>query len=149
MLENKIYQDYVEALKSKNKVKSEFLSFIRAQLKNAAIDLKKDKLDDNEALSVIKKQQKRLNDSKESILSSKREDLLQQVEKEITLLNQYLPEPMSDAELTKIIEKIIADTQSSSMKDMGKVMKEVLAQTGAKADSKTVSSLVKMKLSSK
>lgn len=148
MLEDKIYQDYVEALKSRNKSKSEFLSFIRSELKNEAINLKVEKLDDAQALIVLKKQQKRLLDTKDAIVSSQRSDLLQNIEQESNILNQYLPKPLKDAELLQIVEEVISKTKASSIKDMGRVMKEVLTQVGVKADSKKVSSLVKEKLSS-
>lgn len=148
MLEDKIYQDYVEALKSRNKSKSVFLSFIRSELKNEAINLKVEKLDDSQALIVLKKQQKRLLDTKEAIVSSQRNDLLQSIEQESNILNQYLPKPLKDTELLQIVEEVISKTKASSMRDMGRVMKEVLTRVGIKADSKKVSSLVKEKLSS-
>jgi uncharacterized protein YqeY len=147
MLSDRIQKDYIDALKAKNKHKVDFLSFIRAEIKNSAIDLRKEKLDDNEVLTVIKKQKKRLQDSKESFTSSGRTDLIESLEKELNILDEYLPKPLEDSELTQIIEAIIAETNASSMKDMGKVMKEVLAKVGVRADSKKVSEIVKGKLS--
>ena len=148
MLEEKIYQDYVAALKAKDKHKTDFLSLIRAELKNHAINLKKEKLEDDEVLAVLKKQQKRLQDAKESIASSQRQDLIDNIEQELAIVSEYLPEPLQEEELAKIIDSVIAETGASSMKDMGRVMKEVLAKVGAQADSKKVSQLVKDKLSS-
>ena len=147
MLEEKIYKDYVEALKAKNKHKTEFLSLIRAELKNQAINLKKEKLEDDETMAVLKKQQKRLQDAKESIASSNREDLIADIEKELAIVSEYLPQPISEEELAKIVDEVITQTEASSMKDMGRVMKEVLAKVGVGADSKTVSQLVKTRLS--
>lgn len=148
MLEDKIYQDYVKALKAKDKHRTEFLSFLRAELKNQAIDLKKDKLADEEALAIISKQKKKLLDSKESVLSSNRIDFIEAIEREINILDEYLPKPLGDEELSQIVAKVVSQTGASSMKDMGKVMKEVLAQVGVRVDSKKVSGLVKEKLSS-
>ena len=148
MLEDKIYQDYVTALKAKNKQTSDFLSFIRADLKNAAIDLKKEKLDDDEVLGVLKKQKKRLQDSRESIVASGREDMLKSLEAELKIIDSYLPAPLEESELIAIIDEVIKSTGASSFKDMGRVMKEVLAKVGVRADSKKVSELVKNKLSS-
>ena len=147
MLVDEIYKDYVNALKSKNRPDSEFLSFIRSELKNQAINLRKEKLEDEEALSVLKKQQKRLLDTKESIASSGRADLAKNIENELDILNQYLPKPLQESEVLTIIEKVISNTGASSMKDMGRVMKEVLSQVGTRADSKVISLLVKNKLS--
>jgi uncharacterized protein YqeY len=147
MLEDKIYQDYVSALKAKDRPKSDFLSFIRAEIKNTAIELKKGKLEDNEVLTVLKKQKKRLEESKESILPSGRADLIEGVEKELSLLGGYLPQELSETELLLIIEGIITATGATSIKDMGKVMKEAITQAGARTDAKKISELVRLKLS--
>lgn len=148
MLEDRIYQDYVNALKAKDKQKADFLSFLRADLKNRAIDLKKDKLDDNEVLTALGKQKKRLVDSRENIEKSGREDLIQAWQKETAILDGYLPQQLEENQLVKIIQEIIAETNASSIKDMGKVMKEVLSRVSGKADSKKVSELVRSRLSS-
>ncbi len=147
MLEDKIYQDYIQALKAKDKQKRSYLSLIRADLKNQAINLKKEKLDDSDTLAVLKKAQKRLQDAKESIIQSQRTDLLQDLEKELKILSEYLPEPLTDAELSKIVNQVIGELKACSMKNMGQVMKEVLSQVGVRADSKKVSNMVKERLS--
>ncbi|MBU1112540.1 MAG: GatB/YqeY domain-containing protein [Candidatus Omnitrophica bacterium] len=149
MLADKIYQDYVTALKAKNKEKTSFLSFIRADLQNKAIELKKDKLADEEVLTALKKLQKRLLDTKESLAQSQRTDLIESADKELALLEEYLPKPLTDAELLKIIDETISQAGASSMKDMGKVMKEVNAKVGVRADAKKISQLVKQKLTPK
>jgi len=148
MLEDKIYQDYTQALRAKDRQKIDFLSLIRADIKNQAISLKKDKLDDTEVLAVLKKAQKKLQDAKESITKSGRTDLIEGLEKELAILDQYLPKPLEEAQILEIVNTVISETSASSMKDMGKVMKEVLVRVGVRADSKKVSSLVKEKLSS-
>ncbi len=148
MLEKQIYFDYLEALKSRNKNKISYLSFIRSELKNYAINFKKSKLDDSEVLIILKKLQKNLFDTTASIAPNTRQDLLNDLEKELQILNQYLPKPLDDSELLKIINQVITDINASSMKDMGKVMKEVLSIVGLKADSKKLSSFVKDKLMS-
>lgn len=145
-LEDKIYKDYVDALKSKNRPKSDFLSFIRAELKNSAIELKKDKLDDNEVLSALKKQKKRLEESYEMMQKSQRADVLGGLKMELAILDEYLPRQLTDSELANLVEQTIKDTGASSIKDMGRVMKEILAKAGASADSKKVSEIVKAKL---
>ena len=123
-LEDRIFKDYAQALKAKDKHKADFLSFVRAELKNRSIELKKEKLDDNEALAVLQKQKKRLQDSKEAITKSDRTDLLEAIEKELTIVDGYLPNPLEESELSKIIEETISEVGASSIKDMGKVIKE-------------------------
>ena len=147
-LEGKIYDDYIQARKAKESHRVEFLSLVRSELKNAAIDSKKAELDDSQVLTILKKQQKRLLDAKEAIASSGRKDLLENLDKELEILKQYLPQDLSDAQVITIIEEVITQTGASSMKDMGRVMKEVIAKIGVRADSKKVSALVKEKLSS-
>jgi hypothetical protein len=146
MLEDKIYKDYVEALKARNKQKSDFLSFIRAELKNGAIELKKDKLDDNEVLSALKKQKKRLEESYAMMQKSQRADILDGLKAESAILDEYLPRQLDDGELTTLVEQTIKELGASSIKDMGRVIKEILAKAGASADSRKVSEVVKAKL---
>ncbi|MEI8348567.1 MAG: GatB/YqeY domain-containing protein [Candidatus Omnitrophota bacterium] len=146
MLEEKIYKDYIEALKAKDKHKTVFLSFMRAELKNSALALKKDKLEDNEVLAVFKKQKKHLEETKETISSSGRVDAISEVERELSLLDEYLPVSLSDSELTVIIDQVITEIGATSVKDMGRVMKQVMATAGARADAKKVSDLVRKKL---
>jgi len=148
MLEDKIYQDYLSALKERNKHKIDFLSFIRAGLQNAAFDLRKEKLEDNEVLAVLNKQKKRLEETKQNIGLSGRADLLENAEKELALLNAYLPKPLEENELIGIITQAISGLNATSVKDMGKVMKEVMAKVGVQADAKKVSDLVRAKLAS-
>lgn len=147
-LEEKIYSDFIQARKAKETHTIEFLSLVRSELKNEAINLKKEKLDDNQALTILKKQQKRLFDAKEAISSSERKDLIESLDKELEILNQYLPQPLGDDQVLAIINETISSTGASSMKDMGRVIKEVLTKVGVRADSKKVSSLIREKLSS-
>jgi len=149
MLEEKIYKDYFEALKSKNKKKATFLSFIRSELKNQSISLKKEHLDDKEVLLILKKQEKRLKEAKESISSTDRIDLIQNLDYELSTLAEYLPQPLSEEEIRKTIDDIISELGATSIKDMGKVMKAAIERIGSKADSKKISEAVKEKLSPK
>ena len=146
MLEDKIYQDYVAAMKAQDKLKVEFLSFIRAAFRNAAIDLKTKKLEDKDALAVLQKQQKRLMDTKDSLKAANRADLVEANEKELSLVAEYLPKGLSPEELAKIITETIAQLNAAGMKDMGRVMKELSAKIAGRADAKSVSELVKSKL---
>lgn len=148
MLEEQIYNDYIKALKAKDKNTSTFLSFIRSALKNRAIDLKKDKLDDEEAITVLTKERKRLRDARETISNSQRSDALGAIEQELKIIGQYLPQEIDTGALMVIIDEAISQEKASSIKEMGKVIKHVLAKVGAQADAKTVSELVKQKLAS-
>lgn len=146
-LEKRIYNDYVTALKSKDKERAQLLNFIRAAIKYIAIDLKKDSLSDEEVLSVLKKNQKQITETKESGIAANKQDIIDKAEKELSIVNEYLPKAIDESKLIEIIDQAIADTGAMSQKDMGKVMKEVLVKVGISADAKQTSSIVKQKLS--
>ncbi len=147
MLEEKILNDYKEAMKSRDSVKSSVLSFLRAELMNAAVSKKKKLLDDNDVIVVIKKQVKQHKDSVEQFEKGNRIDLAEKEDKELQILKTYLPPELSADEIKKIIEEIVASTGASSIKDMGRVMKEATAEISGRADAKLVSELVRERLS--
>jgi uncharacterized protein YqeY len=147
MLEDKILNDYKEAMKAKDTLKSSVLSFLRADMMNLAVAKKKAKLDDTEVISVIKKQIKQRQDSIEQFTKGNRLDMADKETKELAILKIYLPPELSADEIKKIIEEVVVSTGSQDMKDMGKVMKEVNAKVAGQADGKLVSDLVKERLS--
>ena len=146
-LDEQITQDYIQAMKSRDSLKSGALNFLRAQLKNVRIEKKVEKLDDNDVIGVIKKQIKQRQDSIEQFRQGNRSDLVQKEEAELALLKGYLPQEMDTAQLQAIVQQAIKEVQAVSVKDMGKVMKAVLDKVGGRADSKAVSELVKTSLS--
>ena len=146
MLEEKILSEYREAMKSRDTLKSSVLSFLRAEMKNVAIAKKKDGLDDNEVIAVIRKQIKGRQESIEQFKQGNRQDLADKEAKELEILKTYLPPELSPDELKKIIEEAVVETGAQGMKDMGKVMKEVTAKVAGKADAKLVSDLVRQRL---
>jgi uncharacterized protein YqeY len=148
MLEEKILNDYKEAMKSQQRIKSSTLSFLRAELINVAIAKKKKALDDNEVITVIKKQLKQRQDSIEQFKLGNRQDLADKETKELEILKSYLPAQLSEEEIKKAIEEVITLTGAKDFKDMGRVMKEVTAKLAGGADGKLVSELVKAKLAS-
>jgi len=147
MLEEKILNDYKEAMKNRDTLKASALSFLRAELINVAIAKKKKNLDDNEVIAVIRKQIKAHQDSIEQFKQGSRQDLADKETKEREVLKSYLPQELSEDEIKKIIEEAISLTGAKDLKDMGRVMKEVTAKIAGKADGKLVSDLVKEKLS--
>lgn len=147
MLEERILNDYREAMKNQDKLKSSALSFLRAEMLNLSLAKKKKNLDDNEVSSVIRKQIKSRQDSIEQFRKGLRQDLVDKESKELEILKSYLPKEMSVEEIKKIIEEVISTTGASGMKDMGKVMKELMAKIGQAADGKLISDLVKERFS--
>jgi len=146
MLERKIFNDYKEAMKNRDTLKSSALSFLRASLINVAIEKKKKNLDDNDCIAVIKKQIKQRQDSIEQFQKGNRQDLADKETKELEILKSYLPPELTVEEIKKIIEEAVALTAAQDMKDMGKVMKEITAKIAGRADGKLVSDLVRERL---
>lgn len=147
MLEDKINADYVQAMKERDTVRSSTISFLRAQIKNIKIDKRLEKVSDEEVIAVVKKQIKQRQDSITQFKNGNRPELAAKEEAELVILNAYLPAQMSSEALAAVVAETIASLQAASIKDMGRVMKDVLAKTAGAADSQVVSALVKEALS--
>ncbi len=143
MLEEKLLNDFKEAMKNKETARVSTLSFLRAQISYTALEKKKKNLDDNECLSVIKRLIKQHQDSIEQFRLGNRNDLVEKETKELGILRSYLPPEISVDEVKKVIEAVVVEIQPLGMKDMGCVMKEVLARLAGSTDNKLVSDLVK------
>src|SRR5271156_6586350 len=137
-LEDKITQDYVLAMKARDSFTSSVLSFLRAQIKNVKVDKRLETVPDEDVISVIKKQVKQRQDSITQFKAGGRADLAEKEEKELVVLKNYLPPEMSTEKLKSIIDEVVSTSGASSIKDMGKVMKEVLARIAGQADNQTV-----------
>jgi len=122
MLEEKILNDYKQALKSKDKAKASSLNFLRSCLMNRAIALKKKSLQDDEVISVIKRMVRQYQDSIEQFKQGGREDLVAKETQELEILKAYLPPELSSNEIRQIIEEAVNQLKAKSMKDMGRVM---------------------------
>ncbi len=147
MLEEKILNDYKEAMKSRDALKSSVLSFLRADMLNQATAKKKNKLDDPETIVVIKKQIKQRQDSIEQFTKGNRLEMAEREKKELEILKAYLPPELSAEQIKLLIEEAIISTGSSGVKDMGRLMKELTVKISGGADGKLVSDLVRQRLS--
>ena len=141
-----ITKDLTAAMKAQDSFKLSVLRMLKSSLKKEEIN-KKSPLTDEDVLSVIKKQVKMRKDSKEEYLSYNREDLADSLEKEIEILNAYLPRELTKEELEQIIDETINELKPDGLKGMGMVIKAVSAKCGVTADMKLVSTIVKEKLS--
>ena len=147
MLEEKILNDYKEAMKSRDALKSSILSLLRAEMMNTAIAKKKNKLDDAEITSVIRKQVKQHQDSIEQFTKGLRQELADKEKKELDVLRTYLPPEMPQDEIARLIDETALAISAQGIKDMGRLMKEISAKIAGKADPKFVSDMVRAKLS--
>jgi len=147
MLEEKILNDYKEAMKSRDSLKSSVLSFLRADMLNQATAKKKNNLDDPEIIAVIKKQIKQRQDSIEQFTKGMRLEMAEKEKKELEMLKVYLPAELSAEQIKALIEEAVIATGASGMKDMGRLMKELTVKIAGGADGKLVSDLVRQRLS--
>lgn len=146
-MNNKIAEDLKEAMKSGDKFKLSVLRMLKSALLLEAKAVSKDhELTDEEVIKVIKKQVKTRKDSITEYQKYNKLDEVESLEKEVEILNVYLPEEMSEAEIVKVIEEVFEIVKPTSMKDMGLIMKELNARI-TNADMSLVSKLVKEKLS--
>ena len=134
-MNNKIAEDLKNAMKSGDKFKLSVLRMLKSALLLESKAVKKDyELSDEEVIKVIKKQVKTRKDSITEYQKYEKFDEVSALEKEIEILNVYLPAEMSEEEINKIIDEVFASLKPTSMKDMGGVMKEL----NAKIDRKSV-----------
>ena len=146
MLKEKLMEDLKSAMKEKNEIKKNTVTMIKA----AVLQVEKDKqiqLDDAQIVDIISKEAKKRKDALVEFEKSGRQDLVDQTNKELEVIKEYLPEELSVEELEKIIEETITEVGAVDMKDMGKVMQAVKSKTTGRADGKTINEIVKKKLS--
>lgn len=147
-LSEKITEDMKAAMRAKDTVALNTVRMLKSSIKNAAIEKggADAELDDTEISNVIRKEVKKRQDSIEQYESAGRAELAEKEKEEIEILNRYLPEPLSEAEIEKIVDEAIAETGATSRKEMGQVMKIVQEKTAGRADGKTLSQAVMAKL---
>ncbi|MEW6374628.1 MAG: GatB/YqeY domain-containing protein [Thermodesulfobacteriota bacterium] len=145
-LEEKLVDEMKQAMKSNDKLRLSTIRLIRSAVKNKEIELRKD-LDDEGIFKVIRGMVRKSEESIEQFKAGGRMDLVEREQKEIETLKSFLPQPLSQEEIFKIIDQSIAETQASSLKDLGKVMKSVMPKLEGKADGKAINQLVKERLS--
>lgn len=144
-LQEKLQEDLKESLRAKEEAKVSTIRFLMATVHN--IKIEKGKLSEEDIVSAIQKQIKQSKESIEGYKKAEREELVKEGTREIEILQEYLPEQMSDSDIEKLVDKAIKDTSSSTVQDIGKVMGKVSGELKGKADMGVVSSVVKKKLS--
>jgi uncharacterized protein YqeY len=145
-LEERLVEEMKQAMKSNDKLRLSTIRMIRSGSKNKEIELRK-KLEDEDIVKVIQVMVRKGEESVEQFQAGGRVDLVEKEIREIEILKSFLPQPLSQEEILKIIDQSIQETQASSSKDIGKVMKSVIPKIGGKADGKLINQLVKEKLS--
>jgi uncharacterized protein YqeY len=136
--------DMKHAMKDREngKLQLTVLRMVWAAIRNKEID-EKTELKDDAVMAVIMKEIKQREDTIQEIKDANRPEMVEKNEQEIAILKKYLPQQLSDDELKEIVQAAIAKTGAKSMKDMGKVMGTVMAQTQGRASGQRVNAIVK------
>jgi hypothetical protein len=145
-LKKRITDDMKLAMKAKDKQALKAVRMILGAIKQKEVD-DRIELDDAQVLAVIQKMVKQRKDSISQFSDAGRNDLVEVEEAELVVINSYMPEQLSDAEVAEAVDRVITDSGADSMKDMGKLMGMLKGQLDGKADMGLVSRLIKDKLS--
>ena len=143
---DQINQDLNTALKSGDQVTVSTVRMVIANLNNARI-AKGGELTDDEIIGEISKDAKRHKESIEAYKSAGRDDLVSKEQAELGVLTKYLPEQFSEEEIRALVKEAVSKTGAKEMKDMGKVMAELMLKVKGKADAGLISKIVKNSLS--
>ncbi len=146
MLLEKLQEEMKKALKSGDKERLSVIRMLISEIKKVQIDKKKE-LTDDEIIGILQRYAKQRKESIQQYKKANRQDLVEKEEKELKIVQEFLPEPLSEEELEKIVSQVIEETGASSIRDMGKVMKVVMERVKGRAEGSKVSQIVKSKLS--
>ncbi len=146
-LKQRITEDMKTAMRAKEKDKLMTIRNILAVIKQQEVDTRKE-LDDTAVLAIIDKLAKQRRESIAQFSEAGRDDLVAQEELELGFIQDYLPEPLSDAEVEKLVADAIASTGAESMKDMGKVMAQIKPAAQGRADMGKISGMIKAAINS-
>jgi uncharacterized protein YqeY len=145
-IRDQIMADVKAAMIAKESIKLTALRMLQAAIKNREIELRPDPINKDEVMGVIKKLVKQRKESIEQFQQAGRQDLVDQETTELKVLEVYLPQAMPREQVEAVVMEVIAALGAKSVKDMGPVMKEVVARTAGAADNKMVSEIIKAKL---
>ena len=144
-MKEQLLQDLKEAMKNKDTLMKETITRLRA----AILQVEKDDLktlNDDEICGIVAKEVKKRKEAVAEYENAGRQDIADNLKREIEILSKYLPEQLSEEEIAKMVDEAIAESGAASPRDMGKVMGLLRPKTQGKADGKVVSDIVKEKL---
>lgn len=144
-MKEELLNDLKDAMKNRDELKKNTVTCLRAAILQVEKDTQKT-LTEEEMSAIVAKEVKKRKESIGDYIKGNRDDIVEQLNKEIEILSKYLPEQLTTEEIEKLVDEAIKETSASSFKDMGKVMQYLRPKTSGKADGKEVSEIVKAKL---
>ena len=146
-IENKINESIKDSMKSKDTLRLESLRAIKsAILLEKTKTGSKDQVDEEIILKILQKMVKQRNDSAKIYIEQERGELAEVEISQANIISEFLPEQLSESELSEIIDSVIIDLNAESMKDMGKVIANVNLKVSGKAEGRVIAEMVKNKL---
>ena len=140
-----LQDDVKEAMRAGDTARRDALRLILASLKSAEKDLLRP-LTEDEELQVLQRERKKRIEAAEAFRGGGREEQAAKEEAELAVLEEFMPEPLTEEELERILDDAIAENGATSMRDMGRVMKDVMPQIAGRADGAAVSQMLREKL---
>ena len=140
-----IEDELKDAMKARDAERRDALRLILNALKNTEKDLQRP-LSEEEGLQVLQRERKRRVEAAEAFRTGGREEQAEAEERELEILEEFMPEPLSEDEIEEIVDDAIAEVGATSMADLGRVMADVMPQTAGRADGSVVSQMVREKL---
>lgn len=145
MIIDTLPQKIQEAMKARDTIRLTTLQMLKSAINYKRIDLMHDLTEEDE-LAVVRSEAKKRRDAIEAYTKAGRNELADKEQSELKVLEEFLPQQMSDEELTNIVKAVITELGATSMADMGKVIGSVIGRTKGAADGARVSALVKKEL---
>ena len=137
--------DLKQTMLARDDVRRDALRLVLSSLRAAEKDFQRP-LHDDEELQVLQRERKRRVEAAEAFRAAGRTDQAEQEEAELRVLEEFMPEPIGEEELEEIVDNVIAEVGATSVRDLGRVMADVMPQVSGRADGSTVSQLVREKL---
>lgn len=141
----RIEGELTTAMRSRDRERIETLRLTLASLRSAEKEVQRP-LKDDEELHVLQRERKRRQEAAEAFREGGREEQAAKEERELAVIQEFMPEPIGEEELESIIDDVIAETGATSLRDLGRVMADVMPQVAGRADGSAVSQLVREKL---
>jgi uncharacterized protein len=141
----RIESDLQAAMRARDRERTDTLRMVLASLRAAEKELLRP-LKDDEELQVLQRERKRRTEAADAFREGDRPEQAEKEERELEVIGEFMPEPMSEEDVERIIDDAIAETGATSLRDLGRVMADVMPQVAGRADGSTVSQLVREKL---
>ena len=146
-MQTRLNDDMKQAMRDRDVLRRDVIRYLRSEVKNQEIRDQKE-LDDAGVIQVLSRQAQQRRDSIEAYRDADRQDLVDKEESELSVIMAYLPQQMTQEEITALVQKVVAEVGASGPEDMGKVMGAIMPQVRGKAEGREVNAIVQQTLRS-